>query len=147
MGTKEKTKNVEDKEIKRLSEMRQTIKRQMIDSTTTEKKDKLKNESKYIKKEINYRLKKKEEKEVDEKMEKLERIKDDNTKYHYVMREINKPKQKIPILVKDEDGNVPGSTAGKIKIIEEYFKKTLAPLTMTDEILTTPPMPHDQEVH
>ena len=53
----------------------------MIDSTTTEKKDKLKNESKYIKKEINYRLKKKEEKEVYEKMEKLERIKDDNTKY------------------------------------------------------------------
>ena len=41
-------------------------------------------------------------------MEKLERIKDDNTKYHYVMREINRPKQKIPILVKDEEGNVPG---------------------------------------
>ena len=44
--------------------------------------------------------------------EKLERIKDDNTKYHYVMREINKSKEKIPILVKDEEGNVPSSTAG-----------------------------------
>ena len=74
-------------------------------------------------------------------MERLERIKDDNTRYHYVMREMNKPKQKIPILVKDEEGNVPGSTAGKIKIIEDYFKKTLAPLTMKDQFLTTPHAP------
>ena len=74
-------------------------------------------------------------------MEKLERIKDDNTKYHYVMREINRPKQKIQILVKDEEGNVPGSTTEKIKIIEDYFKKTLAPLNMKDEFLSTPPCP------
>ena len=72
---------------------------------------------------INYRLKKKEEKEVDEKMEKPERIKDDNTKYHYVMREINRPKQKIPILVKDEEGNVPGSITEKTKIIEKIISR------------------------
>ena len=59
----------------------------MIDSSTTEKEDKLKNySSKYIRREINCRLKKNKEKEVDEKLEKLERRKDDNTKYHYVMR-------------------------------------------------------------
>ena len=39
---------------------------------------------------------------------------DDNIKY-YVMWEINLPKQKIPIPVKDEEVNIPGSTAGKIK--------------------------------
>ena len=53
------------------------------------------------------------------------------------MREIIRTKHKIPILVKDEDDNVPGSTSEKkINIIEQYFKKTLAPLTMTDEFLT-----------
>ena len=46
----------------RLSEMHQTIKRQIIDSVSLEKKDQLRNESKYIRKEINYRLKKKEDK-------------------------------------------------------------------------------------
>ena len=93
--------------------MRQTIKRQMIDTSSQNKKAKLRQESKYIKKEINQRLKKKEEKEIDAKLENLERLTDDNTRYHYVMREINKPKHKIPILVKDEDDNVPGSTSEK----------------------------------
>ena len=88
---------------------------------------------------MNRKLKKKEEQELDRKMEHLEKITDDNTRYHYVMREINKPKQKIPILVKDAEGNVPGSTSEKIKIIEEYFKRTLAPANMTDEFLSTSP--------
>ena len=58
---------------------------------------------------MNKRLKKKEEQELDEKMKHLESLKDDNTKYHYVLREINKPKHKTSILVKDSQGNVPGS--------------------------------------
>ena len=57
------------------------------------------------------------------------------------MREINKPKNKIPILVKDEEGNIPGSTIGKIKIIEDYFKKTLAPPEMENEFASFPPTP------
>ena len=64
LGTKDKSNNTKDLEIKRLSEMRQTIKRQMIDTTSQNKKAKLRLESKYIKKEINQRLKKKEEKEI-----------------------------------------------------------------------------------
>ena len=113
----------------------------MIDTNSQNKKAKLRAESKYIKKEINHRLKKREEKVLDDKMEKLEKCSDDNTKYHYVMREINRPTHKIPIPVKDEDGNAPGSISEKIKIIEKYFKKTLAPQTMTDEFLSTPPCP------
>ena len=88
---------------------------------------------------MNKRLKKKEEQELDEKMKHLESLKDDNTKYHYVLREINKPKHKISILVKDSQGNVPGSTAEQIKVIEEYFKKTLAPESMKDEFLDCQP--------
>ena len=55
------------------------------------------------------------------------------------MREINRPTQKVPILVKDSQGNIPGLTSAKIKIIEEYFKKTLAPLHMENEFLDSPP--------
>ena len=115
LGNKEeKTLTDKDKEIKRLSEMRKTIKRQITDSTSTRKIESLKKERQYIKKEINYRIKKAEEKEIDEKMAHIENIKDDNTSYHYAMREINRPTQKVPILVKDSQGNVPGSTSAKI---------------------------------
>ena len=139
LGTKEKIKSSQDLEIKRLSEECQKIKCQMINCVSIKKKAQLKNERKYFKKEMNRKLKKKEEQELDRKMEHLEKITDDNTRYHYVMREINKPKQKIPILVKDAEGNVPGSTSEKIKIIEEYFKRTLAPANMTEEFLSIPP--------
>ena len=139
LGKNERTKTCQDKEIIRLSEMRQTIKRQILDSEKPEKIEKLKLESKYVKKEIDRRLRKKEEEEVNKKMEHLEAIKDDNTKYHYVMRDINKPTHKVPILVKDENGDVPGSTAGKIAEIERYFKKTLSPPHMENEFLNVPP--------
>ena len=141
IGTKDKKKKDEDKEIKRLADMRQEIKRQIIDSTTSENRNKLRNERKYIKKEIDKRLKKKEEKELDMKLEHLEKIKDDNTKYHYVLRDLNKPKHKVPIMVKDKEGNVPGSTAAKIQVIGEYFKKTLAPDNMKDQFISPPPCP------
>ena len=43
------------------------------------------------------------------------------------------------MLVKDKDGNTPGSTTEKIKVIEDYFKETLAPQDMETEFLTVPP--------
>ena len=86
-------------------------------------------------------MKKIEEKEIDQKMEHLESLRDDNTRYHYAMREINKPKNKIPILVKDQEGNVPGCTQCKIKIIEGHFKRTLPPPEMENECISFPPSP------
>ena len=126
IGSKDRKTTSEDIEMKRLSIMRKDLRNQIIYSKTRQKRANLRTQSKYIKKEMNKRLKKKEEQELDEKMKHLESLKDDNTKYHYVLREINKPKHKTSILVKDSEGNVPGSTAEQIKVIEEYFKKTLA---------------------
>ena len=111
----------------------------MIQTNKEDKRTTLKKERRDLKKEIDTRLKEREEKELDSKMEQLERIKDDNTKYHYIMRDLNKPKQKIPILVKNKEGDVPGTTQEKIKIIEDYFKKTLAPDSMINEYLSIPP--------
>ena len=61
-------------------------------------------------------------------MKHLEQIKDDNTKYFYVMRDIQKTNRntKSTVLIKDKEGNVPGTNEGKIKVIEEYFRNTLA---------------------
>ena len=74
-------------------------------------------------------------------LEKLESVKDDNTKYYYVMRDLQNINRnnKSSIILKDKDGNIPGSTTDKIKIIEEYFKATLSPPEMKEEFLEIAP--------
>ena len=142
LGTKEtKNKSKENEEIKILSERNKTLKNQINSSNSSEKKMKLKEESKNIKKEINTKLKKIEEDQLDKKMENLEKCKDENTKYFYVLREMqNEDKnKKASIIVKDEQGNAPGSNKEKIKVIQDYFQKTLAPGDMEDEFLSVPP--------
>ena len=90
---------------------------------------------------MNNRLKQIEEDKLDEKMEKLEKCKDENTKYYYVLREMqnDEKNKKASIIVKDEEGNVAGSNKEKIKVIQGYFQKTLAPEDMEGEFLSVPP--------
>ena len=77
-----------------------------------------------IKAEIDRQLKIDEEKDLDDRMQKLESLKDDNSKYFYVLRDIQNMNRnnKTSMLVKDKDGTIPGSTIEKIKVIENYFK-------------------------
>ena len=46
---------------------------------------------------------------------------------------------KSSILMKDKEDNVPGSNIEKIKVIEDYFKSTLAPEETKEEIMEVPP--------
>ena len=75
-------------------------------------------------------------------MQHLENMKDDTTKYFYVMRNVQNMNRntKSTMLVKDKEGNTPGSTTEKIKVIQEYFESTLAPEDMKSEFLSVPPM-------
>ena len=59
-------------------------------------------------------------------MKHLESMKDDTTKCFYVMRNIQNMNRntKASIIVKDREGNVPGSNEEKIKVIKDYFKST-----------------------
>ena len=102
---------------------------------------KLKEESKNVIKKLNNRLKQIEEDKLDEKMETLEKCKDENTKYYYVLRDMqnDEKNKKASIIVKDEEGNVAGSNKEKIKVIQGYFQKTLAPEDMEEEFLSVPP--------
>ena len=81
-------KNEEDKEIRELSDQRKTIKTKINVCRSQDTKSKLKEEPKTLKKEINKKLKEKEEEKLDKQMENLENVKDDNTKYFYVLREM-----------------------------------------------------------
>lgn len=142
LGTREKhTKPPINKEIKFLTEEKQRLCNKLKGCNSQKARNKLKYEAKTIKKNINKKLKEVEENDLDKKMEHLELIKDDNTKYFYVLRSLHNSNnnKKAAIIVKDKDGNVPGSTADKIKIIETYFKETLAPEKMEEEFLSVPP--------
>ena len=142
LGTKEKFKQKpEDHEIQNLKEERHRLKVKIDGCNSTELRKKFESRRRNIQKEITSKLKAAEERELDQKMKHLESLKDDNTKYYYVMRDIQSinRNRKTSIIVKDPEGNVPGSTEDKIKIIQQYFKDTLAPEEMKTEYLTVPP--------
>ena len=129
LGLKEKHSNrEEDKDITSLKENRQRLKAKIDASHSIEIKKKFESDRRAIKAEINKKIKRAEE-EVDQKLEKLESVKDDNTKYYYIMRDIQSINRdnKSSIILKDKNGDIPGSNADKIKIIEDYFKATLSP--------------------
>ena len=128
LGVKENNKEPEhDKEISSLKDRRHNLKVNIDGCNSKEVRAKLEHERKGIKSKITKQLKANEEKALDEKMQRLESLKDDNSKYFYVMRDIQNmnSNKKSAMLVKDVNGNVPGSNEGKIKVIEDYFKSTL----------------------
>ena len=142
LGLKEKSKPMQvDKEISALKEQRHTLKNNLNGCNNNDTRIKFENERKRIKKQIKSKLKENDEKALDDKMSHLENMKDDTTKYFYVMRDIQKMNRntKSTIIVKDKDGNIPGSNTDKIKIIEGYFKSTLAPEDKKDNFLEVPP--------
>ena len=124
-----------------MTEDKQRLHNKLKGCNSQEARKKLQNEGKNIKKKINIKLKEAEENDLDKKVAHLESIKDDNTKYLYVLRDFqnNNSNKKSSIIVKDKEGNCPGSTADKIKVIEEHFKETLAPENMEEELMTIPP--------
>ena len=132
-----------DSEIDSLKERRRCLKTNIDSCKNQETRIKLEEERKGIKKKIEKKLKLNEEKEIDEKMHHLENMKDDTTKYFYVMRNLQNMNRntKTPMIIKDKEGNTPGSTQEKIKVIEDYFRSTLAPEDMKNEFLTVPPCP------
>ena len=142
LGVKEKTKKpnfLEDEEIKVLSTKRQHL-RQKIESTNNEEQNKtLRRERNEMKNQINVLLKAKEEKEIDKKLEQLENIKNDSNKYHTVMRDMRRVKNKQQLLVTDEEGKVAGTTEKKLELIRNYFMSTLSPENMKEEIINYPP--------
>ena len=133
LGMKEKVKsNNKDSEIDSLKERRRCLKTNIDGCRCQVTRAKLEEERVGIKKKITQKLKVNEERELDEKLRNLESMKDDTTKYFYVMRNLQNMNRntKTPMLIKDKEGNTPGSTTEKIKVIEEYFKSTLAPEDM-----------------
>ena len=116
LGIKEKYKQKqEDEEIGKLKDTRQRLKVNISGCNSQEVRKKFEEERKGLQKKIKSKLKENEERDLDIKMKNLEAIKNDNTKYYYVMRSLQNSNRntKSSILVKDKEGNTPGSNEDK----------------------------------
>ena len=56
-----------------------------------------------------------------------------------VMRELRRDRKQTPLLIKDKEGVIQGSTEGKLEQIKNHFKEALAPENMKEEFKTYPP--------
>jgi len=60
-------------------------------------------------------------------------MKNDSNKYYAALREMSNMQKPKPVIVTDKQGKVAGTTAKKLELITEYFKKALAPKEMEEK--------------
>ena len=139
LGEQSKNQAVKDPEIHALSSKSQILRRKIESLNDETQKIPLKKERRIIKKQIQKKLKEYEEKILNDKLEKLEQVKNDSNKYYQVLRDINSNKVKKTLLVTDNKGKIAGATAKKLEIIKEHFQNALAPNEMENEFKTYEP--------
>ena len=139
LGSKKITKRANDKHLETLSEKKFKI-RMDINSTTeiTTRKEK-QQELKEIKKEAKARLKEVETQRINDKLIKIEEMKNDSARYFAAMKEAHSEKKQENLLVEDKDKKITTTEEEQVKIVSEYFKKMLAPEERKNDILEIPP--------
>ena len=151
LGKREKRDRTQNPTLKKLTEEKQKIKKDINAETDQQaKKDKCK-ELREKKKQIHKCIKESEEKELDERLRKLEESGDEPSRYYRVMRDIQYKKPR-PLQIKDENNYVAGTDERKVEIITNYFKKMFAPEGYDTKMKEYPPTKMDtpftgEEVH
>ena len=87
----------------------------------------------HLKKKIVQRVKIYEESIIEMKLKNIENMKNDSNKYYAALREMSNMQKPKPVIVTDKQGKVAGTTAKKLELITEYFKKALAPKEMEEK--------------
>ena len=135
----------ENSEIQKRSSERHNLRMKIIAHPKTVKNKKnlklWKKQRMTLLKEIRQLKKEDAEKEAKKDHEQLDKYKDDSNKYYQVIRELNRKTPRKRITVSDKNGNTPGTTEGKIKIIKQHCEKALAPKEMETNIKEYDPSP------
>ena len=111
---------------KRLADLSNKTKKIRSDIESGGAKHSLTNELRETRKEIRSRLRQVEEEKMNEKLERLEKTKDDSSRYFLVMRELHKTKKK-PLQIKDKDKLLVTGEQEQAELITKYFENILAP--------------------
>ena len=111
---------------KRLADLSNKKKKIRSDIESGGAKHSLTNELRETRKEIRSRLRQVEEEKMNEKLERLEKTKDDSSRYFLVMRELHKTKKKH-LQIKDKDILLVTGEQEQAELITKYFENLLAP--------------------
>ena len=92
-----------------------------------------------MKKETKERLIEVETQHINSKLETIETMKNDSTRYFAALKELKSCRKQESLVVKDKEGKVAVTDEEQIKIISKYFQEMLAPDNKKDNIIECQP--------
>ena len=90
---------------------------------------------KEIKKAITQRIKDTKKQQLEDKLEEVERMKNDSSRYFAALKQIKRTRTQNKIVVTDIEGKTAATEGEQIGIITEHFKKMLAPESGKENII------------
>ena len=92
-----------------------------------------------VKKAVKKRLREVENQRIDNKMIKIEEMKNDSSRYFAALKEVQRERKQENLVVEDKNKKITATEEEQVKIVSEYFKKMLAPEGKESNILEFPP--------
>ena len=139
LGCKTNSKKVNDEQLEILSREKHKL-RMDINSTTDMPMRKQKQKVlKDVKKAAKKRLREVENQRINNRMIKIEKMKNDSSRYFAAQKEVKSDRKQENLVVEGKNKKIAATEEGKVKIVSEYFKKMLAPEGKESNILEFPP--------
>ena len=92
-----------------------------------------------LKKAVKKWLKEVENQRINNKMIKIEEMKNDSSRYFAALKEVQGERKQENLVVEDKNKKITATEEEQVKIVSEYFKKMLAPEGKESNILEFPP--------
>ena len=123
LGTKPKHRFHANQQIKELSEKQKTIKQSISNTENKEKKHALQKERNNILNNIHKLMKEQDEIKITAQLEEIERTKNNSSRMFQAIKQMQKFKPKIPLLIKTSNGGYTVNEKQQAKLISTYFQK------------------------
>ena len=139
LGYKKNSRKVNDEQLEILSREKHKL-RMDINSTTDMPMRKQKQKVlKDVKKAVKKRLREVDNQRINNKMIKIEEMKNDSSRYFAALKEVQRERKQENLVVEDKNKKIAATEEEQVKIVSEYFKKMLAPEGKEGNILEFPP--------
>ena len=123
LGYRDKHSQHENPEIAQLSEKQKNIKQQIDNSSEPAQREHLRKERNKVMNSIHKAVIKHEKQEVEKQIENIEKHKDDSTRMFQAIKDINRQKPRVPLLIKTKSGTLTANEKEQCEIIASYFKQ------------------------
>lgn len=137
LGTKDRnSKKTCDPLVKKLSEDQKKLRRDYEATKSKERRKKLKTERNEKIHQIHKLLKKKRNDEIEEKIAQIENLPNDSRKMFSAIKDINRQKPKVPLLLEMKNGGLTSNDEQQTLIIQDHFEKQFKKNVKPSEIVS-----------